>query len=234
MSDKIYGAFFISSTGLAIPVFDMKFYTALYDSRSLGALVKKHGRSIQTIMGNKPSVEAVELMLARSNTVGIDYYLMVAHGTHEACIDSPPNLSIKQASIEDTGGLIPLQRDYEKEEVLLNPDRYEPATTHAILRRSLKTQLVYMAQLDGKTVAKAGTNARGLNYDQIGGVFTVKAYRNRGIAAALMNVLLRKIDGMGKKACLFVKTGNSAALKLYENVGFQIIGRFRIAYVTPS
>jgi hypothetical protein len=99
-----------------------------------------------------------------------------------------------------------------------------------LLKASLKNELTYYAEHRGNVVAKAGTNARGFRFDQLGGVFTAPAYRNRGVAARVLAALLRDANKDGRRACLFVKDHNAAAVRLYEKLGFQIRDRFRIAY----
>jgi predicted GNAT family acetyltransferase len=79
-------------------------------------------------------------------------------------------------------------------------------------------------------MAKGGTNARGFTYDQIGGLFTHPAFRGRKAARFLMGRLLEHIFRDGKKACLFVKTHNLPALRLYDNLGFRIAENYRISY----
>jgi predicted GNAT family acetyltransferase len=95
---------------------------------------------------------------------------------------------------------------------------------------TLKYQEIYYAVLEGMPVAKAGTNARGIEYDQIGGVFVSPAYRNRGFARQVLTHLLKSIFLQGRKPCLFVKKSNSPALGLYRSLGFQERGTFRISY----
>ena len=82
--------------------------------------------------------------------------------------------------------LYPLQRDYELEEVLIEPGHFDPQTCLANLRSTLRRQIVILAEQDGRPVSKAGTNARGFDADQIGGVFTVEGQRGRGLARRVM------------------------------------------------
>ena len=98
------------------------------------------------------------------------------------------------------------------------------------LKRTLKDQRVFVALLNGIPVAKAGTNARGYGYDQIGGVFTRVKLRNRGIGTTVMQTLMKEIAKDGKKVCLFVKKTNPSALAMYANIGFKTVGEYRISY----
>ena len=91
-------------------------------------------------------------------------------------------------------------------------------------------KMVYFIVEKGSAVAKAGSNAQGFSYIQIGGVYTVETKRNEGYGAEVLKFLISKIIKKGKKACLFVKKDNSPAIQLYTKVGFSIRDAFRISY----
>ena len=98
------------------------------------------------------------------------------------------------------------------------------------LQRNLRRELVVYAVSDGRAVAKAGTNAQGLEFVQLGGVYTVEELRNRGVGETVLGELLERIIASGKGACLFVKKDNPAAIQLYKKLKFRTQGEFRIAY----
>jgi predicted GNAT family acetyltransferase len=79
-------------------------------------------------------------------------------------------------------------------------------------------------------LSKAGTNARGFDADQIGGVFTVEEERGRGLARRVMDALLGRIFQEKSQASLFVKKLNPAAVTLYRRLGFRELEDFRISY----
>jgi predicted GNAT family acetyltransferase len=126
--------------------------------------------------------------------------------------------------------MLPLQEAYEREEVLTPIHSFSLPACRASLARALERQVVVLAEEGGTVVAKAGTNARGLAVDQVGGVYTLPARRGRGIAAALMSALLAEIEGAGRRASLFVKPHNAPAMSLYRSLGFVEIDDFRADY----
>ena len=209
--------------GLLLPVLDPGTPTFPVDlvRRLPGAL---------TVMGTEASVAATERALGRPPTRAVGYHLMRLDRSVWRDDPTPKAAVVRRALLTDLGALYPLQRDYEKEEVLLDPTLHDPRLCRAHLKRTLREQVVYVAEMDGRPVAKAGTNARGHDYDQIGGVFTVTGLRGHGLGRAVMAALLRHIYGEKRGACLFVKRDNAPAVALYRRLRFEITGGFRISY----
>jgi len=196
----------------------------------------------RTLMGLKASVLALEPRFRRRIQNSLDYHLMVSPPLSEASgrkaagqenlrKNAWANLTVRRAGPGDTDALYPLQMAYEMEEVILDPLRFHPQLCYQNLNRQLKEQIIYIAEDQGRPVAKAGTNARGFFWAQMGGVYTLPEYRNRGIAACLAGRLVRDLAGRKKRFCLFVKKENRPALKVYEKNGFTIAGEFRITYL---
>ncbi len=193
-------------------------------------------RSLHSVMGPLREVLWAEGNLPFPAHVSIDYHLMgLERGDYlpPSQAPAPEGLELRQAAPQDARGLYPLQRDYELEEVLIEPGHFDPQACLANLRRTLRRQIVFLAELDGRPVAKAGTNARGFDADQIGGVFTVEEERCRGLARRVMVVLLERIFREKSAASLFVKKLNPAAVALYHRLGFREQEDFRISYFGP-
>lgn len=126
--------------------------------------------------------------------------------------------------------LHPLQKDYLKEEVAVPGRKLTDAEIDITLRQILKNQLCFALTCDGEIVAKANTNAIGLNNVQIGGVYTHPLYRRNGYAAALVKALCNRALHAHKQPVLFVKEKNTPAFILYQKLGFTECGRYTIAY----
>jgi predicted GNAT family acetyltransferase len=99
-----------------------------------------------------------------------------------------------------------------------------------LLKAALKEEIVYVAELDGVPVAKAATNARGFDVDQIGGVYTVPGERGKGIGAVVVGALLKALFAEKSSACLFVKKRNRPAIALYDRLGFEPVTDYIISY----
>ena len=126
--------------------------------------------------------------------------------------------------------LHPLQKDYMKDEVAVPGRALTDAEVDISLRQILKNQLCFALTVDGDIVAKANTNAIGINKVQIGGVYTHPLYRRNGYAAALVTALSNRALRSGKQPVLFVKEKNMPAFSLYQKIGFEECGRYTIAY----
>ena len=189
-------------------------------------------RRLFSIMGRHEDVSALEDALQRPPVQYLDYHLM-------SQADPPPDvplprlprgLVIRRARRDEARRLFDIQKKYEIEEVLLPGNVFSPNSTLQQLRQTLEEQVVLVAEVEGAPIAKVNTNARGIFYDQVGGVFTERSYRSRGVATALMLRLCELIALDRKSATLFVKKTNGPALKMYANIGFAVESGFRISY----
>ena len=222
-------AILVSRGGLILPV--LSAVSPETNRRDIAALINNGRRSLHSVMGCKRDVELVVRSVGRLMKTTIYYDLLVLDvGEIAKTAPSPEELKFRRAKPKDLIPLFPLQKAYEKEEVLLDPKRFNATATYMNLQQHLKRELIYYAVSARQIVAKAGTNARGYRFDQIGGVYTIDSHRNRGVATALMYVLLRHLAREDRGVCLFVKKDNPAALRLYEKLGFHKRDEFVIGY----
>jgi len=166
----------------------------------------------------KPRLHNYYKLLHRMNGVGSEPAPLVS------------GLSLHRADSSDIPGLLPLQMAYEEEEVLIPGQKAQAKQCRGRLQEQIKHNRLHFARLYSEAVAKAGINTVSWNYAQIGGVYTVPEYRNRGIAQNLMLSLLNYLDSEGLNASLFVKTENEAALQAYSKLHFQFCGNLEIVY----
>ncbi len=239
-SHQISSAILFSQYGIMLPIFD-KFGIKL--NTEIEAYIRRFRTNIYSVMGTKSDVMTAAVLLERHPHTEIDYYLMALSSddffkSHDATGKNNythleelfKKLNITRASPHDAKYLFPLQKKYELEEVILDPKNFNPKFSLEALRKNLARNIILFAEKDNIPIAKAGTNARGFNSDQIGGVFTVQAERGKGIAKQVMIKLLEYIFKEKETASLFVKKENISAVKLYESLGFKIRDDFRIVY----
>lgn len=137
----------------------------------------------------------------------------------------------KELSAEEKLELLELQKSYEQEEVV--PECFDFDEDFCRLRflNSLRTQFVLaLKNEENQFVAKAGTNAMGFKFVQLGGIFTQKEFRGRHYAKILLQVLLFRLLKIRKSVVLFVKKQNVPANKLYNSLSFKKISDYSIAY----
>ncbi len=224
------GAILLTAGGLLLPVLAGQ-EEAAREADSLSRLDRSFA-NLHSIMGVSRDVRQVEACLPRPPNHGVDYFLMTLHAREYLPAPLPPlpGLAIREARPQDADALFPLQRAYELEEVVLNPQMYSQPDSYRHLKLSLGEQIVLVAELDGVPVAKAGTNARGFRAAQIGGVYTRPEKRNRTIGRRVMLALLERLFARYPCVCLFVKRANPPALALYRRLGFRHVDEYRISY----
>lgn len=80
------------------------------------------------------------------------------------------------------------------------------------------------AFVDGKLVSVAGVHVASDQYKvaALGNIATDPEFRGRKLARLLTHELARQFKSEGKLICLNVKDNNAAAIRCYEQVGFEI------------
>jgi ribosomal protein S18 acetylase RimI-like enzyme len=224
--------------GMIVPVLEPVAAGSEPDRPDLAKLFSDTMPFVFSVIGLSRDVIAIERAMRRPPRHTVEYFLMTlespAQGTADPSVDhgaaTPEGIQCRRATTQDAARLFPLQGAYEREEVLLNPTSFDPASCLIQLREALRNEIVVTAEFDGRPIAKAGTNAIGYEWAQIGGVYTDRDWRGRHVARLLMRYLLAALDSEGLKACLFVKTQNEPALALYRGLGFTVRDDFRISY----
>ena len=130
----------------------------------------------------------------------------------------------------DTELLLPLQKMYIAKEVAPAGKQVTDLEAGAQLKSILKDQLCFALFSDGEIVSKANTNAIGVNYAQLGGVYTHPLFRKNYYAWHLIYTICTRVLKTGRKLSLFVKEKNNPAITLYEQIGFTETGKYMIAY----
>lgn len=229
--NRIVESLLLTPHGLILPVIDPTVFPLKRYRDELLPLLRASARGVHSIMGLDVQVATIESLLTSRVYERIEYYLMTREYFNiERPSEEGGSLRVRRASVHDVRALFPLQRDYEKEEVLLNPRKFNSTASFLSLQKNLRREIIYVAELDGVPVAKAGTNARGMNYFQIGGVFTVPSLRGRGIGKIIMRALMWEIAQRKKHLCLFVKRSNQSAIRLYTSLGFTLRDKYAISY----
>ena len=228
-NNRIGGAIYISRFGVVLPAFDRDSSDSS-DTEFLKKLIRSRRDRLFSVIGMENRVLDIEKQIGEAVPDVENYRMFTGEGPFPTTDEAPPGLSIHRASTSDLDRLWNLEKAYQIEEILRAGSRLDERNGRRFFLNTLKNQEVYYVILGGRPVAKAGTNARGWAYDQIGGVFVIPELRRYGIAGAVMDRLLSSIQSSGRRSCLFVKNTNLPALKLYDKLGFRDRGAFRISY----
>jgi ribosomal protein S18 acetylase RimI-like enzyme len=97
------------------------------------------------------------------------------------------------------------------------------------MRSQLQDGTFYGVRLDGRLVAAGGTHlyCHDESVGAIGNVYTHRAHRGRGFASAVTSAVARELIERGTRIiALNVKSGNQAAIRVYERLGFRFHARF--------
>ncbi len=229
----IKGIMLLTASGLILPVWDssVSAETMAESYRSAGKLLSGMKRK-SCILGTETDVEGVVLFLKPSVEAEIKYDLMTAEKPDRLY---PPEqaegITVRKAGPKEAERIFRLEKSYLLEEVVIDRRRFSSPAAFANLKNNCKTQIVLYAEREGIPVAKANTNAMGINYAQIGGVYTDSAHRKHGYSTLLMKHLLFETALKKKKAVLFVKKDNVKAINLYRKTGFAKIDSYSIVYI---
>ena len=227
--EKPDGLLFFTKEGLAVPFFGGS--GEVSNTFEPERLLDKIPSNLHSIIGTAADVEIVNGILRKVPKWNVDFKLMTALPLEIPIKPVPPGLSLHPAGPQDADTLFPLQKEYELEEVVLDPSRFNSRASLEHFRVTLRKQIVLYALFENFPVAKAGTNAKGYSYYQLGGVFTFPDFRCRGIGKTIITRLCAELAKANKKVSLFVKTSNIPARRLYESLGFINREDFRITYI---
>ncbi|MDR1411611.1 MAG: GNAT family N-acetyltransferase [Spirochaetaceae bacterium] len=142
----------------------------------------------------------------------------------------PAGLALVKPGMGDLEEMLPLQADYDREEVLPRGSEFKAENSRLGLSGIIGREQVLAAKIGGKIVGKINTNAESFTRFQIGGVYVRPGYRGLGIARRMTAALSSSLLAQGKAVTLFVKKNNPAARSVYRKVGFESICDYRICY----
>jgi len=138
----------------------------------------------------------------------------------------PPNLEVlKQASAVQLMASRPLEPDSDVE-VLGDADAAEMLALAALTEpgpffaRTHKMGRFIGVRDGGRLVAMAGERLRFAGHVEVSGVCTHPEFRGRGLARRLSAAVTAEIQRRGKQAFLHAWTRNTAAIALYQSLGF--------------
>jgi len=190
--------------------------------------------SVHSLQGSIEDTAIMETLMEKIGfytTERIDYDLM--------CIDEPPSgfasagpagLAIRKPQFTDMDALAALQSAYEREEVLPNASEFSAAVSRLNTEKIFSSEQMLVAELGGRLIGKINTNAVTFTRFQVGGVYVHPDYRRLGIARRMAGEFIAGLVAQGRGISLFVRKSNPCARRVYQRIGFTILGDYRISY----
>jgi ribosomal protein S18 acetylase RimI-like enzyme len=189
---------------------------------------------LHSLQGRKDDVLVMEKALEEMGLYAVekkDYDIMCIDHPPVSChLTAPVNLVIRKPVPQDMDALAVLHAAYEQEEVLPAASEFRPAASRQNIERIFAEEQMLVAELDGHLIGKINTNATGFTLYQIGGVYVHPDYRGMGIAGRMTSEFVASLAAQGKGVSLFVNKTNNAARRVYQRIGFEITGDYRIDY----
>jgi GNAT superfamily N-acetyltransferase len=151
----------------------------------------------------------------------------------EHSINRSSSLECVKPTLEMATGILPLLINYEVEELGADLGKINRSKVLVVLRGRIKRGELTALVDRGRPVAFAGVNARFKEVCQIGSVYVMPRYREKGYGSFIVKSHIERLFKNYSRIVLFVGTDNNRALHLYRNVGFNGTGELEQAFL-PS
>ncbi|GHV96671.1 hypothetical protein AGMMS50293_29910 [Spirochaetia bacterium] len=188
--------------------------------------------SVQGLRSETIVLENALKELGRLVAENIDFDLMhIDRPPDQRCHSAGPvNLILRKPQYTDMDALAALQAAYEQEEVLPKAAEFNAAVSRLNAQQILSREQILVAELGGRLVGKINTSALSFTRFQVGGVYVHPDFRGLGIGRRMAAEFIRSLIAQGRGVTLFVKKSNIPARKVYQRLGFQTLGDYRISY----
>ena len=114
-----------------------------------------------------------------------------------------------------------------------NADAGEPHRAWAIPQQYSQPRGVVGIRVDGRLAAMAGKRLSPTGFAEVSAVCTHPDFRGRGYAQALVAAVTRNIHSEGRTPFLTSFEANTAAIRIYQQVGFVHRRTFQLAVLKP-
>ncbi len=175
----------------------------------LAALVRKHGPTVLLQVGDIPVPPGTK---AQMTMLGVQ---MVAHSI-EPFDPTPP---VERLTEADAPAMLALA-------TATQPGPFF-ARTHDL-------GTFWGVKVDGRLVAMAGERMKLPGYTEVSAVCTDPAHRGKGYAAMLSRTVATQILDRGETPMLHAYANNTPAVRLYEDLGFELRTHVNVTVLTPA
>lgn len=174
----------------------------------------------KTIIGPKHIVDKLvdEIKYEKKITDYIESKYFINKNFQEYCLTGE-TLSINELSDEAVDFLV------ESRELGFDEDIDMEEAFENIKYRDKDEYIIFIRNSE-KIVATANLRRSAENLSQIGGIYVDENFREKGYGKKVVSELCKLIIREGKVPCVAVENNNIAAIKVYEDLGFEKCGNY--------
>lgn len=215
---------------LYLPLFNMsEVYAAIENRKVTGVSSVFHAFSLPSIAIGTTTKQIKKALLEKAlGTISSDFItldtpdqtslyeeyatILLSYFEHEMILIHPRNIEINSK--------VKAQKATEKDLEALNTFyvKHESPAWNPI---QFKTGPYYIVKHEDRVVSAAGIHILTPKIAQLGNILTDKAHRQKGYSKACTNALVKELSRKNRIISLFVRTDNTAAIRMYEQIGFQ-------------
>lgn len=138
---------------------------------------------------------------------------------------------IRLATLEDADEVAVLASAMSREEIQMDPLKDHPVSYHRLIEHRIKLQRYYVLEENGAIKFQVHLNALTPYAGQVTGVYTPPAFRRKGYAHRGMGAFSYHALKRTPTLCLFVNDFNTAAIRLYESLGYKRAMEYRAIFL---
>jgi ribosomal protein S18 acetylase RimI-like enzyme len=145
-------------------------------------------------------------------------------------LDEPPepgDTGLREATLEDLGRLVPACAAAHYEELRIDPLKRDPDGFRWRTRAQIEEGRSWIWEERGQTLFKAEASAWTPSAVQLQQVWVDPPARRQGNAARALRDLVRLLLARVPAVCLFVRSENTPAIRLYETIGMEHVLDYR-------
>lgn len=185
------------------------------DWDGLARVIDDYRQAGERLQDNPGGVASIlpYLRCYRATWVGEEQLMALDKGDFQAQ-SVPPEADVRRATWDDLSDLVNFYAGAE-----------EMSRSQAAVERPLRDRRIWVARIGGEIAAAALTNAEVAGAAMIGGVYTRRSLRGRGLGQAVCSALCAELLAEGCTPHLYWE--NPAAGAIYRKLGFHPVGVWR-------
>lgn len=148
-----------------------------------------------------------------------------------ATLRAAPEPALRLATLDQLDDVARLASAMSFEEIQMDPLRDHPIGYRRLIEQRIRLGRYWVLVEGGEIKFQVHLNSLTAEAGQITGVYTPPAYRGHGYAKRGMGAFCREALALAPTLCLFVNDFNTAALRLYEGLGFVPAMEYRAIFL---